>query len=228
MTTLSRPALLATALGCAALLAGAATPASADPPVGTVTLEDAWTIRADGTNELAAFVNITREAFCTPEEVAAEQAFLEWLRAGAVGEPPGDYPYAPAAVLLDMTVQDVGRGNLRAMGSATVPVELWTFEAGKSWAAGNLVSPCLDTDGVDDTTGAGITSGALLAAGSGLYALKDNDWAGTGPRTNVWSEALTAAVTGGSVDYTYTFDQKNMQREGEYLKGADRFTLKAR
>jgi hypothetical protein len=217
-----------TALTCV-LLGGLGTaPAHADSPSTTVTIEDAWNIRADSTNELAAFVNISRSAFCTPAEVAAENDFLAWLQGGEVGNPPDEYPYVAASVPVDVTVQEVADGNLRASGSATVPVELWRFEEGKSWAEGNLTGPCLDTDGLVDLTAIPVPPGTRLAAGAGSYTLKDNDWAGTGPRTNVWSESLAASVAGPSGAWTYTFTQRNRGRGGEYLAGASTFRLKPR
>ena len=216
-------------IGCAALLAAAVVPALAlaAPPTDTVTLDDVWDVRADGENNLAAFINISREALCTPEQVAAETAFAQWIADGAVGEPPQDYPEVFPAVPVVLTVQQVTATNLRALGSATVPVELWTFEEGKSWDAGNLLGPCIDTDGVVDLTGEAIAPGELLASGEGDFLIRDNDFFQGGPRTNIWGETLSAEVSGPDGDYSYTFVGKNQARGGEYVKGAARFHLRA-
>jgi hypothetical protein len=218
-------------LGGLALVGGTVAtvaPAHADSPASSVVVDDGWTIRADGTHELAAFINISRASFCTDAEVAAENAFLEWLAGGQLGDPPNDYPFVPGAVPLTMKVQDVGLTSQRGSATATVPVELWTFEAGKSWAAGNLVSPCVDTDGIVDLTSTRVAPGGLLASGTGTYTLRDNSLTGEGQRTNVWSESLSADLTGSGSGWWFTYTQSNQARHGEYLKGSTTFRLQPR
>lgn len=217
-----------TAVGCLALLAATtamAAPAHADPETATVTVDDAWAILADGDNERVAFVNTSREAFCTPEQVAAENAFLAWLQGGEQGDPP-EFPAVLGEVPVTFEVHAIAAGTLRATALTEVPVSLWTFEDGKSWAAGNLVGPCLDTDGLVDGTTETVAAGAFQGAGTGWWGLKDNDWAGAGPRANVWGDRLTARLSGPAGELSYAVDLKNLAKSGEYLRGSSAFRLR--
>ena len=116
---------------------------------------------------------------------------------------------------------------IRPLRGEGVHVELWTFEEGKSWDAGNLLGPCIDTDGLVDLTGEVIAPGELFASGEGDFSIRDNDFFQGGPRTNIWGETLSAEVSGSDGDYSYTFVGKNQARGGEYVKGAARFHLRA-
>ena len=196
-------------------------------PAETVVLDDVVATIADDTNDLVAFANTTREAFCTAEMLAAENAFLAWLEGGMVGEPP-EFPNSLGAVELVGTAKDVGTGNVRFSFAGTVPGELWTFEEGKSAIEGNIVAPCIDTDGLLDGTTTTIGAGELFAAGEATWSFKDNDADGIGPRTNVWGDRIVASLSGPGGDYTYTVVFKNQGRDGEYLKGSASFTLRAR
>ena len=126
-----------------------------------------------------------------------------------------------------ITEKDVGSGNIRVSFDATVPVELWTFEEGKSTALENLTSPCIDTDGLLDGTNTAIAAGELFAAGAGSWSFMDNDGMGTGPRSNVWADTIDAMVSGPSGDYRYGVTFKNHVVRGEY-SGSATFTLRAR
>ena len=133
-----------------------------------------------------------------------------------------------AAEPITITEKAVGSGNLRVSFTATVPIELWTFEEGKSTSLGNLWAPCIDTDGLIDGTDSAIAAGELFAAGTATWSFKDNDFEGTGPRTNIWGDRIAATVTGPTGDYSYTAVFKNQARDFEYLKGSASFTLKPR
>ncbi|WP_377645041.1 hypothetical protein [Oryzobacter terrae] len=217
-----------TTLGCLGLLAATALPAlpaQAAPVTATVTVDDAFMLLADEDNDLVAFANVTRAGFCTAEQVAAENAFLAWLVGGEVGDPP-EFPLALADEPVTFFVHELGPGNLRATATTVVGVDLWTFEAGKSTTAGNLVAPCIDTDGLLDGTAVPIAAGTLFASGEGTWSMKDNDWEGAGPRANVWGDLLSARLSGPGGDYSYSIQLKNLARPQEYLRGASSYRLR--
>jgi hypothetical protein len=223
----ARSVISGTTLGCAALVLGAMVPAHAGPATMTETYDDLWNIAADGTNEMAGFVNMTRTAYCTPEIVEFENDLVAWL-AGDMVEPGPDYPGKMAIEQVTATLVAVGDGNFRSTFSTEVPVELWTFEGGKSWAAGNLVQPCVDTDGIVDGTAEVTAPGKLFAEGDGTVKGKDNDAYGTGPRTNIWGERLAASLSGPGGKYTHRMAQTNQGRPDGYIKGWWHFSLTER
>jgi hypothetical protein len=173
---------------------------------------------------MAAFVNTTRDTYCTPEIVEFENALVDWLQPGALGDPP-TFPGHLADKPVTATLMAVGGGNFRLTSSTQVPVELWTFEGGKSRAAGNLVAPCVDTDGLVDGSNSQTKPGELFAAGPGTLESKDNDANGTGPRTNIWGDRLTASLSGPGGNYTYRMAHTNQGRPDDYIKGWDHFSL---
>ena len=219
------PRLTAAVIGCGALLGVATVPAHAAPP-DTFTLDDAISTIADDTHDLVAFVNTSRSRFCSAEQLAAENAFLAWVAGGEVGDPP-QFPMQTGTVPLAATAKDVATGNIRFAFAGSVPVEMWTFEAGKSTTLGNLVAPCVDTDGIDDATGGPVAAGQFFAAGDGTWAFKDNDAEGTGPRSNVWGDRISASVSGPGGDHVWTATFKNHTVRGEY-SGTATFTLRSR
>ncbi|MGA8044823.1 MAG: hypothetical protein WCA30_01015 [Dermatophilaceae bacterium] len=223
---MSHSRLAGTVVVCLTVLALGSAPAGADPPI-TFTADDFFATIADGTNDLVAFVNTTREDFCTDEMVAAETAFREWVLGGEVGDPP-EFPAVLGLAPIAITEKNVGSGNIRGSFEGTVPIELWTFEEGKSPSLENLWSPCIDTDGLVDGTDEAITAGEFFAAGTATWSAKDNDLEGSGPRTNIWGERIAATVSGPTGDYSYTVVFKNQGRDFEYLKGSATFALKPR
>ena len=223
---MSHPRLTGTMVACLAVLAVGATPAGADPAT-TFIADDFVATIADGSNDLVAFVNTTREDYCTDEMVAAENAFRDWVLGGEVGDPP-EFPVVLGTTAITITEKNVGSGNIRASFNGTVPIELWTFEAGKSPSLDNLWFPCIDTDGLIDGTDEAIAAGELFAAGTAKWSFKDNDLEGSGPRTNIWGDRIAATVSGPTGDYSYSVVFKNQGRDFEYLKGSASFTLKPR
>jgi hypothetical protein len=213
-------------VACLAVLALGSTPAGADPPT-TFIADDFFATIADGTNDLVAFVNTTREDFCTDEMVAAENAFRDWVLGGEVGDPP-EFPVVLAATPITITEKNVGSGNIRGSFEGMVPIELWTFEEGKSPSLNNLWAPCIDTDGLTDGTDEAIAAGEFFAAGTAKWSAKDNDLEGSGPRTNIWGERIAGTVSGPTGDYSYTVVFKNQARDFEYIKGSATFALKPR
>ena len=215
-----------TMIGCLALLTVGVAPAVAEP-ANSFVVDDVVATIADDTNDLVAFGNTTRAAYCSAEMLAAENAFFDWVVGGEVGDPP-EFPMALGATPVTISEKSVGSGNIRVSFDATVPVELWTFEAGKAASLGNLRSPCIDTDGILDGTDTPIAAGELFAAGTATWSFKDNDGMGTGPRTNIWGDRIAATVTGPGSTYAYTVVFKNQARDGEYLKGSATFNLQPR
>lgn len=223
----ARQVISGTALGCAALLMGALVPAHAVPATHTEVFDDVYTIAADGTNELAAFVNTTRDTYCTPEIVAFENALVAWLATDR-STPGPTFPGHLADRSVTASLMAVGGGIFRLTASTQVPVQLWTFEGGKSYAEGNLVQPCVDTDGIVDGSDQVTEPGQLLAEGEGTLTSKDNDANGTGPRTNIWGDRLTASLSGPGGKYTYRMAQTNQGRPDNYIKGWSHFSLTTR
>ena len=72
---------------------------------------------------LVVFINMDRETFCTPEQVAWEEAFLAWLEGGEVGDPP-EPPVEPDG--FDLVV-DPGEGDRAGRDRAgySGPPGLW-------------------------------------------------------------------------------------------------------
>jgi hypothetical protein len=214
----------------AAVVAAAAECAGGSPaaamPQEQWELTDVFIIQVDADNNLAAFINQTRQTYCTADVVAFERALLDWINGGFVGAPP-PYPGKDGLETLTATAQQVGQGPVRLSFDAEVPVELWTFEEGKSPALENLVAPCIDTDGVDDLTGDPLEPGAFVAGGSGSWSAHDNDAFGTGTRTNVWSDRIHADLSGPGGDYRYQGRLWNQDRRGEY-RGTAQFLLQGR
>ena len=81
------PRLSGTVIGCVALLGVGLMPAHADP-ASSFLVNDLVATIADDTNDLVAFGNTTRAAYCTDEMVAAENAYFDWFSGGQVATPP--------------------------------------------------------------------------------------------------------------------------------------------
>lgn len=144
---------------------------------------------------LILFVNSTREDYCTDEMVDWENAYLAWIEGGHVGEEPS-YPGYEGMETVTATRMPVGTHNAWARWSATVPVELWTFDEGVFPDAIG-VGPCTDSD----------EEGELVATGVGIWTASDNDSWGEppqpGPRSNVIKDTITAELSGPGGDYAY-------------------------
>jgi hypothetical protein len=207
---------------------GVAAPAAAAPERTTETVTDLVSVWASDQYDRAVFVNTTREQFCRPEKAQWEQDLFDWFAGGQEGEPPA-FPGDEGAVPITFEAQRVAADNYKSSFTAKVPVEVWTFEVGKSTAAGNLFGPCLDTDGLDDATREPLESaGMLQAAGSGMWAGADNDAFGTGPRSNVWGTMLDAELSGPDGGYRLKANESNHSIDGEYKAGSVWVLLKPR
>ena len=131
------------------------------------------------------FVNQTREAFCTPEEVAWEDAFAAWLSGS--GEDPGPAPAADGlarAPIQDVTLKS-GVVMVRAAGH-DLPAELWSFDEDVQ-GPDDIIAPCIDSDGA---------GAERVATGTGSVKWNDNayrDDANT--RGNAWRYSVEAQLT---------------------------------
>jgi hypothetical protein len=212
----------ATVLG---MTAGVA-PAVAAPDRVEETVTDLFAIWASERYDRAVFVNTTRDEACSPEIAQFEQDLYDWFAGGQVGDPP-EFPGLEASEPVTFTQQRVATDNVKAGFEQAVPVELWTFETGKTW--GNLFSPCLDTDGFDDATGQPLEeAGALVASGTGTWVGYDNDRFGTGPRSNVWGSRLMADLSGPNGEWKLSAHESNHSIDGEYKAGGIWFLLSPR
>jgi hypothetical protein len=143
-------------------------------------------------NEFAVFINIDRATRCPQEQVDYEHAFLAWLEAGEIGEPPPQPVVAPGRDLVSVKAQETGQGAL--VGHITgndLYIEVWHLDS-----PGNrpLVGPCTDTD--DDAS--------FFASGTTSYKSIDNDVFFSGTRSNSFGDQGRADLTAGNGDeYSY-------------------------
>jgi hypothetical protein len=175
------------------LLAGAiAGPASAAPPVK---LADRFLFLAPDTRlGLVVIMNIDRATYCTPAIVGWEEAFIDWLDGGQVGDPP-EFPGAPAG-FDPIRIQDkvTGKGALvHHVRGSRLRIELWQMDAGAP-----LVGPCTDTDDAMHRIG----------TGTATFSNNDNDLFGSGTRGNAfWSSGLAFLTdeAGHALKYSFRF-----------------------
>ena len=175
------------------VLAASVLPATAGPPER---FEEYLTVSfPDLEHEVAVFVNTTRAAECTPDRVAAEEAFLAWIEGGEVGEPPAFLPPPPGIAPVDVQVKDTP-GGLVARGSADdLHIELWALDPIEQRP---FVGPCLDTDDLD----------LLVADGTTTYRGNDNAFFGSEQRGNAFGDrgqARLQSADGTEWMYRWTF-----------------------
>jgi hypothetical protein len=134
---------LTAALGAMLLLGVAASPASAVGPPEV--FEDPFAFTGpDVDNGFAVFINTSREAFCTEEQVAREVAFVDWIEGGMVGpfpewaleRPEGFETWTPKII-------DGPKGVIGNLKETDQYIELWWLDDPED-AFG--VGACLDTD----------------------------------------------------------------------------------
>jgi hypothetical protein len=203
----ARITFAATASVVGGLLALGASPVIAGSASSEITVTDAygqWVSPGDR----ALFLNSPRADYYTPEMVAFELAVRTWV---LEEQPEEEFPEFPGyeASPVTVTLKDVGTSNVRGSFSAQVPVELWTFEPGKTSDAAGY-GACTDTDWKDDATGQSLGTPTLFAQDlKATWAGKDNDFSGAGPRSNVWGGRVSASLTGpdGTTDLRFMFRQ---------------------
>lgn len=174
--TITRPRKALAGLAvAAATITALAVPAEAGPPMRGETVGFAY---GDFDNGYVVLINTSRETYCTPDALEAEQRFLDWLVGGEQGDPPPPPEYGPG---LDPIATVVPTGNGTAVGRAQADdayVEMWEFGPD---AVG--VGPCLDSAGAD-----------RFATGTARYRARNNDIFETGTRAVAVGERGRAVV----------------------------------
>ena len=184
------------------LLALAMMPAATAAPVA---VEDPFPFTApDFDNGLVIFVNTDRASFCTPEQVAFEQAVQDWLD----GEMQDPFPDEPAPVgfvglpayLLDtpMGVIATTRGKVRGL-----TMELWRIDDPADQLG---IGACLDTNDANE----------LFASGTGSFSGLTTDYfgevfGGEVPRPSFLDrtrgDGTVTTPDGDSYHYSWSFRQ---------------------
>lgn len=179
--------------------------ADAGPPDGRpagspeVTEEQLALDFPDFENGFVVFLNTTHDAVCTPEQLAAEYAFLEWFPiwgeaffayldenmgdpTGFEGEFPPPEPPRPEGIDT-FRVQRKPTANgaiVESVLGQDIPTEIWRQNDDPPG-----VGPCTDTLGVDGP----------YATGTAWARSNDNDLFGSGERGNAFGNHLRASMT---------------------------------
>lgn len=179
---------------CAGMLmttAGASTALAAPPEKFT---QPVVLVSPDFELGLVLFINVDRETMCTPEQVAFEEAFLEWLEGGEIGDPPEGPADPDGFEPVSFTAKETGQGALiQLVKGSGLYAEIWEMDAD---APG--IGPCTDTDGAMRRIGAGTAS----------FIINDNDLFGTGTRGNAFGDRGVINLVdddGNAVRYTWKF-----------------------
>ena len=151
----------------------------------------------DQGSELAVFINISRDEVCTDDQVAFEEAIIDWLEGGMVGPPPDEPATSPEGrELVTLQFNAVKSGALIGqISEKDLYIELWELD---SLDNRPFVGPCTDTD--DD--------GGLFATGTSTYRANDNDFFGSGSRGNSFGDRGRADVEdadGNEYVYSWMF-----------------------
>jgi hypothetical protein len=189
--------LMTLALVAMAVPVGAAPPERSDEPIAFGF--------PDFENGYAVFVNTSRAAVCTQEQLDKEQAILDWeadfedwVEAGNPPEdfpdprPPGDY-FFPPDDLIPVKGKATGKGAIvfQAKGS-DLYIELWVLDDEEHLGVG----PCTDTDDSDE----------MFATGTTRYRSNDNDLFGSETRGNAFGDGGKAALTAVADSQNYTYN----------------------
>jgi hypothetical protein len=179
---------------CAAVMVAlaSAAPALAAPPAKFT--EPMLFLFPDFNLGLVVLINTDRETYCTPEQVAWEEAFLAWIEGGEVGEPP-EPPAEPEGFdLVSFREKVTGQGAVVAQFKGSgLAVEVWELDAD---AAG--VGPCTDTDDALH----------LIGSGTARFLGNDNDLFGSGTRGNAFGDRGVATLVdadGNRLRYSWRF-----------------------
>jgi len=169
---------------------------------------------------LVVFINMDRATYCTPAIVDWEEAFIDWLDGGQVGDAP-EFPGAPDGFdLVRIQEKETGQGAvvqlLRGSGLAT---ELWEMDADAP-----LIGPCTDTDDALHR----------VATGTATFMNNDNDLFGSGTRGNAFGNhglAFLQDEDGNAVKYSFRFhvnSRCHATEDGEQACVIDSSTLQIR
>ena len=202
-----------------ALLAlSAAAPVSAAPPDK---IEVPFFFLAPDLNlGMVVFINMDRATYCTPAIVAWEEAVIEWLDGGQVGDPP-EFPGAPDGFdLVGIQEKETGQGALvQLLRGSGLYIELWEMDADAL-----LVGPCTDTDDALH----------LIATGTATFTNNDNDLFGSGTRGNAFGNhglAFLEDEDGNTLKYSFRFHvngECHADADGEPACAIDSSTLLVR
>ncbi len=180
-------------LGVAAMLVlASAVPAAAAPP--TSSREPILFLFPDFDLGLVVLINTDRETYCTPDQVAWEEALLAWLEGGMVGDPP-EPPAEPEGFdLVSFKQKETGKGAVvQQFKGSGLSVEIWELDAD---APG--IGPCTDTDDAMH----------LIGSGTARFIGNDNDLFGSGTRGNAFGDRGTASIVddeGNRLRYSWWF-----------------------
>ena len=181
------------ALGALLLAGSTAPPASAGPPLD---FEEAFAFTGpDVDNGFVVFINTSREAFCSAEQVAREQAIIDWLEGGmvdpfpewALERPDGFETWTPLVV-------DTPKGAVAHLNESGQHIELWRLD---DPADAPGVGACTDTDDRDQ----------LFATGTASITSTVTDLFDQGLRPAALDHTRGSADLVGvdGADYRYTF-----------------------
>lgn len=185
---------LTAALGALLLLGVSASAAGAAGPPEVI--EDPFAFTGpDVDNALVVFINTSREAFCTEEQVAREVLIIEWLEGGmvepfpeeALGRTPGMKTWTP-------TLIDTPHGVIGKLDEREQYTELWRLDEPQD-AFG--VGACSDTDDRDE----------LFATGTADIRANATDLLEQGLRPAAIDHVRGRAdlVAADGTDYSYSF-----------------------
>ena len=186
---------LTAALGAVLLLGVAAAPATAAGPPKVFEEPFAFT-GPDLEHGFVVFINTSREAFCTDEQVAREQAIIDWIEAGAVEEdfPEWAHERPEGFELWTAMFNDTPRGAIAHLNENDQHIELWRLDEPED-APG--VGACTDSDNRDE----------MFASGNADIKATVTDLFGSGQRPTALDTSRGQADLVGvdGKDYRYTF-----------------------
>jgi hypothetical protein len=179
-------------MGAAVLALAGAAPALAGPP--TRFSEPILFSFPDTTLGLVVLINIDRASICTPEQIAFEEALIDWLEGGEVGEPP-EPPADPEGFdLVSFQQLETGQGAVVQLFKASgLYVEIWEMDADAP-----LVGPCTDTDDAMH----------LIGSGTARFIANDNDLFFSDTRANAFGDRGIANISddeGNRFRYSWMF-----------------------
>ncbi len=154
----------------------------------------------DFNNGFVIFLNTTREAVCTDEQIRAEFAFLEWIESGAADEffayldanngdptgylgefPPPEPPRPEGIVAFRRQSKETGKGAIvESVKGSNVPTELWRQDENPPG-----VGPCTDTLGQTDA----------FATGTSMARSNDNNLFDAPGRNTSFGNSMKASLT---------------------------------
>ena len=130
--------------------------------------------------------------------------YCAWVEGGFMGPPPVDET-------VSFQLNETGTGAVVASFQGDLSIELWRFDSDV------LVDPCVDTD----------AQSGPWATGSAHVQANDNDFDGSGTRTNsfgVRGQGTVEDASGGTWHFSWTNRLQNT-KDGEFRERAANFNL---